>query len=126
VKVLAELDLVMDMVAVMVMVNVYHLLLAVTNNLMFDFFYLIYLPMTAISYGIAVILLFREVRSRNFRMSFGGTYNILLYYKEIRRRNEKLSKRFWFFVFSTANLLICMILFLSIAITIATGKLRPF
>jgi len=90
---------------------------------MLDFYYYIYFPLTITIYGIACILLSREARNRNVKfITFGGTYNVFVYYRELRKRNEKLSGRFWLYIASSANLILCMILFLIIAATIATGK----
>ena len=77
-------------------------------------------------YGAAAILLRREAKSKNVKtVPLGGTYNVVLYYRELKSRNEKLTKRFWFFLISSINLIIFMITFLGIAIAIAFGKLPP-
>ena len=64
-------------------------------------------------YGISVIFLQREAKRNNFEMKlFYGTYNAILYYKETKRRGERISKRFWFYIFSSLNLVLSMITFL--------------
>lgn len=73
----------------------------------------IYVIITITLYGIAVILLQREVKKNNFKMRlFYGTHNVILYYREIKKRNESLSKRFWFYIFATSNLVLFIVIFI--------------
>lgn len=84
---------------------------------MFDIFFDLCIVITVILYGFAAILLSREMKNRNFQvLPLGGTYNVILYYREIKRHNKKLSKRFWFYIFSSINLIIFIIIFIGIAI----------
>lgn len=80
---------------------------------MFEIVYYVYLPITVVLYGTSAILLKREDEKReDFQpMLFGGTYNVILYYRYLKKRNERLSKRFWFYIIATTNLILCMIIF---------------
>ena len=74
----------------------------------------LYMVTSIALYGIAVILLQREAENNNFKMIpiFYGTYNVILYYRELKKRHEKLSKRFWFYLLASLNFIFCAITFL--------------
>tara|TARA_B100001964_G_C14059961_1_gene520927 strand:- start:240 stop:515 length:276 start_codon:yes stop_codon:yes gene_type:complete len=83
----------------------------------------IYIAFTATFFGITAILSGREIDKRtDFKMvTLGGTYNVYLYYKHIRKNNEQLSIRFKLFLIAHLNFILCIIAFLSCAFYLA-GK----
>jgi hypothetical protein len=78
-----------------------------------DSFIDLYIAITMTLFGISTIMLLREANRNNFRMPFfSGTYGAILYYKEIKRQNKKVSKIFWFYILANLNFIICAITFL--------------
>ena len=72
----------------------------------------LYLLITVTLYGISSILLEREAKRNNFKMlPLYGNYNAVLYYRELKKRNEELSKRFKFYLFATVNFFVFGIIF---------------
>lgn len=59
----------------------------------------VYFFISVAVFVVSGIMLLREARRNNFKMQPSkGAYNMILYYREIKSRHEKPSKRFWFFI----------------------------
>jgi hypothetical protein len=73
----------------------------------------LYIAITMMLFGIATILLLREFKKNDFRVSpFSGTYAAYLYYKELKKTDKKITKTFWFYILANLNFLVCAIVFL--------------
>lgn len=74
----------------------------------------IYFVFTIIFFGFTAILTQREIKARtDFQMVlFGGTLNVLRYYRYLKNNHEKLSTRFKLFLLAHLNFLLCAIIIL--------------